>query len=74
MRFIVYLLENNAQRFKEETEADMWPIPKPGDPWPSEDGEEGRYEIVAVGEPRIGLHERTYISQDIVVQRIDSSN
>ena len=75
MTYKIYLREGNDLRFIAETDAEMWPIPNPGERWQLQiDGKEWRCEIVELGHPRLGPDGRTLLSQDIFVQRIGIPN
>ena len=75
MTYNIYLREGNDLRLIAETEAEMWPIPNPGERWSLlVDGEQCPCEIEDIGDPRLGLDGRTLLSQDIFVRKLANSN
>ena len=74
MTYKIYLRENNATRLIAKDDVEIWPIPNPGERWSLQiDGEQALCEIVDIGAPALALDGKTLISQDIFVQRIDTS-
>ena len=75
MTYDIYLREDNGVRLIAKASAEMWPFPNQGETWSiAVDGVECLCEIVDVDNPRVGLDERTLLSQDVFVQRIGNSN
>ena len=75
MTYNIYLREGNDLRLIAETEAEVWPIPNPGERWALlVDGVGFPCEIEDIGDPGIRLEGRIFLSHDIFVRKLADSN